>query len=278
MSGLARPVAQTDRWLGASTGVAARSLAVRPSHKLLQLQKVVVWRVARRGRGMTMAAKKKRKRSTAPPPQVRRRSPRAATGPTRREQAKEAQRVQDQRDGRRRRLATAALVTAVLAAVSLYIFLDRRESAELRAFLTAGSCTVDTKGDPTAGPGANHVTNPSFQVNPPAGGNHLASAARGGVFAAAAAPADGLLVHSLEHGYIVVWHAPGLASEQMSRLAEFQASHDGDVIVVERAGMRAPVAATAWNQRLLCGQVEPAPLGRFFDKYVGQGPEDVPRG
>lgn len=228
-----------------------------------------------------MAAKKKRKRPTPPPPPVRTRPTRAATapaGPTRREQTRAAQRTQDRRDGLRRRLTTAALVTVVLAAVSLYIFIDRREAADLRAFLTAGSCTVDTESDPTAGPGANHVASPSFQVNPPAGGNHLASAARAGVFAAATAPADGLLVHSLEHGYIVIWHEPGLASELMSQLTEFEAANDGDVLVVERAGMRTPVVATAWNQRLLCGQVEKAPLDRFFDEYVGKGPEKVARG
>lgn len=228
-----------------------------------------------------MAAKKKRKRPTAPPPPVRTRPPRAASapaGPTRREQTRAAQRVQDRRDRLRRRLSTAALVTVVLAAVSLYLVVDRRAEADLRAFLTAGGCTVDTDSDPTAGPGANHVPNPTFQVNPPAGGNHLASAARAGVFTAASAPADGLLVHSLEHGYVVIWHDPGLAEEQQTQLEAFEDSNDGDVIVVERQGMRTPVAATAWNQRLLCEEVEPAVLDRFFDEYVGKGPEKVQRG
>ena len=231
---------------------------------------------------MAAKKKKKKKRPTPPPPQVRTRPPsRAAAaqqGPTPRELSRAAQRDQDRRDRRRRRLTTAALVVAIVAAVSLYVVLDRRQDAELRAFLTGGSCAADTESDPTAGPGANHVASPSFRVNPPAGGNHLASTARGGVFAAAVAPADGLLVHSLEHGYVVVWHEPDLPTEQRSLLEAFEERHQGDVIVVERAGMGSPVAATAWNQRLLCGQVEPAVLDRFFDEYVGDGPEDVRRG
>lgn len=226
-------------------------------------------------------ASKKKKSANPPPPAVRTRPPRAATapaGPTKREQARDAQRARDRRDALRRRLATAALVAVVLAAVGLYIVQDRRGAAELRATLSAGSCTTDRESDPTAGPGANHVPNPLFKINPPAGGNHLASAAKGGVFAGAAAPADGSLVHSLEHGYVVIWHDVGLAGEEMSQLEAFEAKHEGDVIVVERSGMRTPVAATAWNQRLLCERVEPAALSRFFDEYVGKGPENVPRG
>ena len=202
----------------------------------------------------------------------------ASVGPTKGKQARAAQRAGDRRGTLRQRLVTASLVAVVLAAVGIYIVQDRRAAAELRTVLTDGSCTVDTESDPTAGPGANHISSPIFSVNPPAGGNHLASAAKGGVYAGAAAPADGLLVHSLEHGYIVIWHDPALADEQRSQLETFQGSHAGDVIVVARAGMRTPVAATAWNQRLLCGEVEPATLSRFLDEYVGEGPENVQRG
>lgn len=227
-----------------------------------------------------MAAKKK-KRPAAPPPPVRLKPPRAATAPigsTKREQARETRRVQDRRDALRRGLTTAGVVAVVLAAVSLVVFLDRRGDAELRAALTSGSCTADDDSDPTAGPGANHVPNPTFQVNPPAGGNHLASAARGGVFAGPSVPADGSLVHSLEHGYVIVWHGPELPTEEKAQLEAFEATNDGDVIVVERPGMSTPVAVTAWNQRLLCEEVESAALNRFLQEYVGEGPEDVARG
>ena len=228
-----------------------------------------------------MAGKKKKKRPTAPPPPVRTRPRSVATapiGPTRREQARAAERSQDRREAWRRRLGTVGLLSVVLAAVGVYVFLDRRGDAEVRAALTAGSCTVDTESDPTAGPGANHVSAPAFQVNPPAGGNHLASVARGGVFRGSSVPTDGLLVHSLEHGYVVVWHAPDLSEAQKTQLEEFEASNDGDVVVVERADMPTPVAATAWNQRLLCEEVEQEVLARFFDEYVGEGPENVRRG
>lgn len=223
---------------------------------------------------------KKKKKPNPPPVQARRAGQQvtAPTGPPRRVQAKAAQRSQERRHRARQRLGTAGLVLLGLTAVGVYVGLDRRADAELRSALTEGTCTVDGRSDPTAGPGSNHVASPRFQVNPPAGGNHLASAARGGVFPAASAPQDGLLVHSLEHGYVVVWHTPDLPEEQKAQLESFEADHDGDVIVVERAGMPTAVAATAWNERLLCEEVERTALDRFFAEYVGKGPEKVRRG
>jgi len=228
-----------------------------------------------------MAGKKKQKRPTPPPPPVRSKPPRAATapvGPTRKQQERSTKATAERRDNLRRRLITAGLVGTLLAGVALYVVLDRRGNAELREALTSGSCEVDTKTDPTAAAGQNHVPAPTFGVNPPAGGNHLASVTRAGVYDGTAVPSDGLLVHALEHGYVVAWHQPDLPAEQKKQLEDFQAKHDEDVIIAERPGLQVPFAATAWGERLLCQEVEAAPLERFFDEHVGNGPEDVGRG
>jgi hypothetical protein len=226
-------------------------------------------------------ASKRKKRPTPPPAPARTKPPRAATapaGPTRKEQERTARQVAGRKDARRRKLVSAGLVAVLLGVVALYFVLDRRADAELRDALTSGSCEVDTETDPTRPAGQNHVQSPTYAVNPPAGGDHLPSAARGGVYAGTSVPADGLLVHSLEHGYVIAWHRPDLPEEQKKALADFEAEHDGDVIVAERASLPVPVAVTAWGHRLLCQEVEQAPLERFFDEHVGNGPEDVPRG
>lgn len=168
-----------------------------------------------------------------------------------------------------------ALVALVVVGVWLF---NRQQNAQLREALTSGSCEVDTRSDPTRAAGQNHVPNPSYAVNPPAGGDHAPSAARSGVYEGSSVPADGALVHSLEHGYVVVWHQPELPPEQVDELEEFERRHDGDVVVAERSGLPVPVAATAWGQRLLCQEVEPKTLDRFFAERVGDGPEDVERG
>ena len=226
-----------------------------------------------------MAKKKKQKRATPPPPPVAKKPPRAATapeGPTRKDLQRQAQAQQDKRDALKRRLATAGLAAAAVAAVGAYVLVDRNKDAELRQALTSGTCEVDTEADTISG-GDGHVQNPRYTVDPPAGGDHLPSAARSGVYGGNDVPEDGLLVHSQEHGYVVVWHQPGLAEEQAKQLEEFAAQKKPDVIVAERRGLPVPVAATAWGHRLLCQEVELGPLDRFFDEHVGNGPEDVDR-
>lgn len=227
-----------------------------------------------------MAAKKK-KRATAPPAPVRNKQPRAASapaGPTKKQQERSGRAAAERSDALRRRLITAGLVSVLVAAVALFVVLDRRGDAELRTALTSGSCEVDTDADPTAPAGQNHVPAPTYAVDPPAGGDHLAAVTRAGVYDGAAVPTDGLLVHALEHGYVIAWHTPDLPAAQKEQLEQFQQEHDDDVIVAERASLPVPFAATAWGQRLLCQEVEPAVLQRFFDEHVGNGPEDVARG
>ena len=226
-------------------------------------------------------ASKKKKRPTPPPPPVRTKPPRAATapaGPTRKEQDRKQRQTAARKDALRRKLVSAGLVAVLLGAVALYFVLDRRADAELRDALTSGSCEIDTEADPTRPQGQNHVPNPRYAVNPPAGGDHLAAASKAGVYKGTAVPADGLLVHSLEHGYVIAWHAPELPAEQLKQLEDYKNRHQGDVIVAERQGMPTPVAVTAWGQRMLCGAVEEGPLERFFDEHVGNGPEDLERG
>lgn len=225
-------------------------------------------------------ANKKKKRPLAPPAPVRTAPPRLKPEPglSTRALEQEAATKAVARERLVRRVVAGALVTAAVVGVGAFVLTDRRQKADLQAALTSGSCVTDERSDPTAPAGSNHLPSPTYAVNPPAGGNHLISSARGGVYAGARLPSDGMIVHSLEHGYVVVWHRPGLPADQLEQLTAFQAAHSGDVLVVERASLPVPVAATAWGQRLLCQQAEGPTLQRFFDAHLGNGPEDVPRG
>src|SRR5437867_10964397 len=72
------------------------------------------------------------------------------------------------------------------------------------AALRRDGCTTDTRADP----GRNHVSDPNYRVNPPAGGDHNPRPADAGVYEEATAPLDGNLVHALEHGFVVLWYRP----------------------------------------------------------------------
>jgi hypothetical protein len=49
-----------------------------------------------------------------------------------------------------------------------------------------------------------------------------------------------------------------------------------DVLVVERPDMPTPIAATAWEQRLLCDHADAERLGDFVEKARNKAPEKVP--
>lgn len=197
-------------------------------------------------------------------------APGAARKPT------QAERFEAARRARRRksRLVRAGVVGAVLVVVGVVaalVFADRRAERRDQERLTAGSCEYDTRADRLTA--NNHVPPPSYEVDPPAGGDHDPSPAPAGVYTAQNAPSDGRLVHSLEHGLVVVWHRPDLSEAERDDVRAVFDEHAEDVIVVPRPSLDVKVAATSWGRRLLCGEVEGATLSEFVELYRNQSPE-----
>jgi hypothetical protein len=174
------------------------------------------------------------------------------------------------------RLFLALVAVALVGALALNALGDRREASSLQQRLTAGECTFDSRSDRTDPAPNNHVANPTYRVNPPAGGNHSSRAASAGIYEEANVPADGELVHSLEHGYVIVWHRPDISEEDKQGIREVATRFERDVLVVPRASLPQRVAATAWGERLLCPGVEKGPLGEFIESYRNKGPERIP--
>jgi hypothetical protein len=147
-------------------------------------------------------------------------------------------------------------------------------SGPLRRSLEQGGCTVDSRADK----GQDHVTSATFSINPPAGGDHLAVPTPAGFYDLANVPGDGNLVHSLEHGFVVVWYRPdGVSGATVDGLRELARSRKW-VLVVPRPSLPTALAATAWRRRLLCPDgADPlradGPIGNFVTAFRNQGPE-----
>ncbi|MEO7443063.1 MAG: DUF3105 domain-containing protein, partial [Acidimicrobiales bacterium] len=202
----------------------------------------------------------------------------AGAGPPRKTQA---QRLEEARRARARksRNTRLAVAGAVLVLVGLLVFntLDNRGDADaLRSRLTAGGCTFDTRSDRTDSGPPEHVPTPGYEVDPPAGGNHDPSPAPAGTYTEASKPDDTNIVHSLQHGYITIWHRPDLDEAGLAAVAKAVEGDERDVLVVPRATLTGQVAATAWGERLLCPTLEAGPLREFVKAYANKGPEPVP--
>jgi len=176
------------------------------------------------------------------------------------------------------RLTIGAVPVLLIGLIAFNALSNRSDDSAFRQQLTAGTCNFDTRKDSLSAPPNNHVAPPGYKVNPPAGGNHDPSAAPAGTFEQASAPPDANVVHSLEHGYIAIWHRPGLPEKDMDAITKVADRYVDDILVLPRPSLPpgVKVAATAWGERLLCKNVELRPLTDFAKKYRNQGPEKVP--
>ena len=204
-------------------------------------------------------------------------APRERTGPTRAERLAAAEAARRRRATRRRALIAGGMV-AVLALLTVTIVNSRRSNDRVvSAVESSGACEYDTRTDTDAGAGRNHITGDlRYEVDPPAGGNHNPAAAPPGTFTLETKPADGQIVHALEHGYVTIWHRPDVDSATLQELRALAGRYDRDVLLVPRESLSRPVAATAWHRRLLCSRVDVEALDRFVVAYRNKGPEKIP--
>ncbi len=202
---------------------------------------------------------------------------RERTGPTRTERLAAAEAARRRKATRNRALISLAVV-AVLALLTVTIVNSRRSNNTTIAKLEAsGACKYDTKTDADGGPGNNHVEGDvKYKTNPPSGGNHNPTPAPAGIFTAENTPPDAQLVHSLEHGYIIIWYRPDLPSTQLDDLKGLTGRYPRDILLVPRPSLGQPVAATAWHRRLLCSRPDLQSLELFVTSYRNQGPEKIP--
>lgn len=166
-------------------------------------------------------------------------------------------------------------------------FATPREFATVARAAEAAGCELESHRARTR----NHVSNLRVEVEyssaPPTSGLHYPVPA--GDAAYEVSPDVKLLVHSLEHGRVIVWFDPELPAEARAALKAFYDNDSDRVLLVpDPTDMPYEVAATAWNEnpgrhgtgRLLgCpehGEDVFGALEAFKDRHRGKGPERVP--
>jgi len=122
----------------------------------------------------------------------------------------------------------------------------------------------------------------TYNTDPPTSGAHYPSPWPGGFYDTEIAA--GYLVHSLEHGAVVIYYnAPALTTAQIDTLRARAAAHPGSfsqVVVVPRNDPVYPVILTAWTHRLRLTSYAQNRIDDFIGTFRGHGPENaapVPR-
>lgn len=147
---------------------------------------------------------------------------------------------------------------------------DEQALADVRTFESEGAGHVD------AG------TEVDYGTNPPTSGDHYARSADPGFYEAT--PPLGNVVHSLEHGHVVVYYDPAeITPEARSSLEAFAAAHSGDpwaaVIVAPHPNddIESPYVLTAWRTMLEMDDYDAETVRAFLAEYLGRGPENPVR-
>lgn len=107
----------------------------------------------------------------------------------------------------------------------------------------------------------------SYNSNPPTSGPHDPDWIRPGVYAE---PQNkGKLIHSLEHGYVVIYYkTPSKQLEDVARDKKLK-----KLILVPQPDLDATIALTAWTYIDKLNDFDAARIGKFIDYHRDQGPE-----
>lgn len=131
-------------------------------------------------------------------------------------------------------------------------------------------------GDLVADLGREHVpvgTSVEYNSNPPTSGPHYAQWTKRGVYEEKIE--DGYLIHSLEHGYVVVSYKCESSCEGLkTSLKNFYERHKSKrLIVVPRPSLDTKIALTAWNRILKIDDWDESQVEAFVQAFENRGPE-----
>ena len=175
----------------------------------------------------------------------------------------------------RTRVIVAAVAVLLVLAGAWSWYDGRRGEAAFMTLVEAGQGALD-KVERRPEAGRDHVA-PGATVryaDPiPTSGPHDPNAVIGGVYDQV--QRNELLVHSLEHGMIVVYYdrpAPGVLDQLRDWAGLYAGPFDG-IVVAPKPVLDGAIVLTAWNRILRLDPFDPAAAAAFIDTFRGRGPE-----
>jgi hypothetical protein len=172
-------------------------------------------------------------------------------------------------------LVLAAVALVAVVAGGLYFWQLRQAGSGFEALIAAGQpalAGVETTPDLGGGHlelGQGH----SYGVAFPTSGIHDRVPIAPGFYTKPQRATQ--LVHSVEHGHIVIYYEnPGAeARDTIEAWTTLFGGHWDGVVAVPSSGLGKAVVLTAWRKILKLDSFEPAAAAAFVDTYRGRGPE-----
>lgn len=113
------------------------------------------------------------------------------------------------------------------------------------------------------------------KTNPPSSGSHYDCTAPWGIYEKA--PADGFLVHNLEHGTVIISYNPnriqGQTLEQLRTQARELSLTNARLILTPRPQLNTAIALTAWGYLKKLERYESIAVKAFYESNIARAPE-----
>ena len=118
-----------------------------------------------------------------------------------------------------------------------------------------------------------------YKTMPPTSGPHFPDPTAPGFYTTR--PAFGYLVHSLEHGSVVIYYDPSQLSPEIEKSLRAFVTTSSDpevgIVAVPDAEFKYPFMLTAWDKMLKLDKYDPLVVRAFLAEYLGRGPENPSR-
>ncbi|MFQ5785454.1 MAG: DUF3105 domain-containing protein [Alphaproteobacteria bacterium] len=183
------------------------------------------------------------------------------------------------RQGRRRLGITAALAVLVIGVSAWYWNAERDREAAFLEHARRGAGAIESLAR-RADEGRSHLApgeSVRYVSDPPTSGAHDPEPIDPGVYRNV--QARDKLVHSLEHGMIVVYYDKPEQSawETLDAWAALYDAPWSGIVLAPRPGLGEALILTAWRRMLRQKTFDPDAAAAFIDAYRGRGPENPVR-
>lgn len=128
--------------------------------------------------------------------------------------------------------------------------------------------------------GATHISRGGtitvdYNSNPPTSGPHWGDGTAGPGIKDQEVP-DQLLIHSLEHGAVILSYKGNLPKEDIEEIKNYFNESAGKKIMVPRKNLDVPVALTSWNRLLKLTTIDGSKIKEFIEANSDRAPEKAP--
>ena len=170
-------------------------------------------------------------------------------------------------------------LATLLIIVGGVFFTNQQDSNQNQSSISAQTSTKPLMGEAITIQGETHIkrgeSHPPYNSNPPTSGWHYGDGVGGAGIHDTEVP-DELLVHSLEHGAVILSYNASLSASDVEKLKQIFRQTTGKGIMVPRKNLDVPIALTSWGRLYKLQTIDEKTIKAFFAINSNRGPEQTP--